>query len=63
MFKRIVEEVGFIGEGFRFRVVSKNVITALTVLHLFPLALHLFLMALVPRCELSSHSHAAFQHH
>lgn len=33
MFKRILEEVGFICEGFRFRVVSKNVISTLTVLH------------------------------
>lgn len=59
--KRILEEVGFICEGFRFRVVSKTVISTLTVLHLFPLVVDLFLVALVPRYELSTHSHAAFQ--
>lgn len=60
VFERILEEVGFICEGFRLRVVSKNVVK-LTALHLFSLALGLFLLALVPRYELSTHSHAAFQ--
>lgn len=61
VFKRILEEVGFICEGFRFRAVSKNVISTLTVLHLFLLVLDLFLVALVLRYELSTHSRAAFQ--
>lgn len=52
VFRRILVEVGFICEGFRFGVGSENVISTLTVLHLFPLALDLFLVALVPRCDL-----------
>lgn len=63
VFKRVLEEVGFICEGFRFRVVSKNVITFLDIDSpaSFSSCPALVSGGSCAKDELCTHSHAAFQ--